>query len=246
MLDNNSKNTEHDWLANTQNTTDAPQYQYNTKRRGIIRTMRIALLILVIIICGFVFYSLTNTNNTGTIELDAQNRLQEQKTITNEATENNMAKGEIAMTKAKYSGLDEKQQPFNITADKASRSSNTPDMINLTNPMADVLLQDNSWVAVYGENGNYMQEHMQLFLNGRVKLFHDAGYEILTDSLHIDLKKSAINSESDIIGHGPKGKIQAKGLEFSSSDNKIIFYGPAKLTLFLNTNETLIKQEQTP
>lgn len=228
------------------------------KRSNVIKFIRITLLLLAVTVFVALFYFLGRnehgvvstdlaieeviTNNTkSNLVTDVDNKKTKNSTVkiaTKDSRSSNIRSG-ISMFMAKYSGLDNKQQPFNITADKAFRSSDTPDVINLTNPMADIILKDGSWVVISSEQGSYMQEHMQLFMKGNVKLFHDTGYELKLDNLHIDLKKLEMNSNSNVNGHGPLGKIKAKGLDFSANDNRITFLGPSSLILFVNNYNIL-------
>ncbi len=251
MTHKNIDSSKKDWLY-TADTKNKPidSHIVSQKRYSVIKRLRALLIILAIVILVSLFYFLkkdeysfvssgltqkTNLHKTNKVEKNLSTDVNKK----NDVDISKNIKSGLSMFMAKYSGLDSKYQPFNITADKASRLSDSPDVINLENPMADILLKDGSWVAVSGKKGSYMQKDMQLFLSENVKLFHDSGYELLTDELHIDLKKAKIITNSHVKGQGPLGVITATGLEFGASHNKIIFMGPAKLTLFVNSQNIL-------
>jgi len=55
--------------------------------------------------------------------------------------------GQIELIQAKYEGVDDQGRPYTVTADKAVRAMDAPDAVLFENPMADIMLQDRTWVA---------------------------------------------------------------------------------------------------
>jgi len=138
----------------------------------------------------------------------------------------------------RYESRDDKKQPFTITAQKATQGQDNPEIIELESPTADLLMNDGSWLAAKANTGIYEQNSEKLFLNGNVRLFHDDGYQLESDEMRINLQTQESFSDKDVIAQGPQGTINAIGLEAYGADNKLIFKGPATMTL-TDTKDTL-------
>ena len=131
-------------------------------------------------------------------------------------------------------GIDSEQRPFQITADLGSRSQNEDgeEIYGLTNPKANILLKDGTWVALNANNGEFKSVSSTLFLVGDVNLFHDEGYEFQTTKARVNLDDSTASGDEHIDGQGPFGILEAEGFRVLESGQRIVFLGPAKLTVF--------------
>lgn len=141
------------------------------------------------------------------------------------------AVGKNELIKPRFESQDKDQQPYTITADRAYQNSENLDVIILENPVADVSLKDGTWVALEALSGEYRQSAANLSLERNVKMFHDAGYTLTTDTIVIDITGEVAETDSDVEGQGPAGQIYAKGLKAIGSERRLIFKGPAKLIL---------------
>ena len=149
--------------------------------------------------------------------------------------------GRNELLNPRFESEDKSQQPYTITANKAVQNSKDMNLVLLDKPVADISLKDNAWLAVEAENGEYQQVKQQLQLNGHVKLFHDQGYEMLTDKIDIDMITKKAVSTTPVSGHGPIGTITSNGLTADGTTGILTFTGPAKLVL----NQS-IKAKPTP
>lgn len=138
------------------------------------------------------------------------------------------------LLKPRFESLDDDQQPFTITAEKAAQDRNNPELIILDKPTADLLMKDGTWLAAKSDSAIYEQNAEKLQLNGNVRLFHDAGYQLETEELRVNLLTQETFSDKDVQAQGPEGVINAIGLEAFGEDNIVIFKGPA--TMLLNTS----------
>lgn len=131
-------------------------------------------------------------------------------------------------------GLDSEKRPFQITADLGSRSKadNGGEIYDLTNPKADIVLTDGSWIALNADDGLFESDSNILFLTGNVNLFHDEGYEFQTTAARVDLLASTASGDEPIDGQGPFGILKAMGFRVLDSGERILFIGPAKMTVF--------------
>lgn len=131
-------------------------------------------------------------------------------------------------------GIDSEQRPFHITADLGSRSKadGGGEVYDLTNPKADIVLKDGSWIALNADDGVYESESNILYLTGNVNLFHDEGYEFQTSAARINLENSTASGDEPIDGQGPFGILNAEGFQVLDSGERIVFTGPARMTVF--------------
>jgi len=140
-------------------------------------------------------------------------------------------------------GTDDKDQPFQITADLAKNFQLRKDFwqdaspVELEMPKADVTLKDGSWLVLTANTGLLVPTSKQLELNGQVNLFHDSGYELRTSHAVIDLAKGSATGDRPVEGQGPFGNINAEGLRLTDKGKDIVFTGKAKLVLYPDAPE---------
>lgn len=137
---------------------------------------------------------------------------------------------EPGVDNARYIGTDENRQPYSITADLARIE---PDgMYSLEMPKADLTLEDGTWLVLTADTGRFRQGEQELELEGGVNLFHDTGYEIVTEELNVDLARNVAQSNMPVAGHGPFGELKSQGLKLIDKGRIIYFTGPAQLILY--------------
>lgn len=131
-------------------------------------------------------------------------------------------------------GIDSEQRPFHITADLGSRSKTEggDEVYDLTNPKADIVLKDGSWIALNADDGVFESQSNILYLTGNVNLFHDQGYEFQTSAAQVNLETSTASGDEPVDGQGPFGILNAEGFRVLESGERIIFTGPARMTVF--------------
>jgi len=137
-----------------------------------------------------------------------------------------------SMLNPRYLGSDEKNQPYSITAEIARRLATGGNVVELDNPKADILLEDNTWLVLTAKRGIFGRESEILDLIGAVVLYHDSGYEFLTEKAKIDLEKSIVVGDQPIRGQGPFGNLEAEGFRLVDKGKKIYFTGKSKLTIY--------------
>lgn len=139
--------------------------------------------------------------------------------------------GKNELVNPRFESTDKKRQPFTITAKRAVQSARDPSVVLLESPMADITLNDGAWLAAESERGAYRQQADRLLLEGKVKLFHDQGYEMKTEKLLVDLRERTAWSDEKIYGQGPAGTLEATGMKAHADTSQLIFTGPVRLVL---------------
>jgi lipopolysaccharide export system protein LptC len=140
----------------------------------------------------------------------------------------------LHMVNPRYTGRDENNLPYEVTADLASQETAKSDLITLDNPKADLLMKDGTWVAATATSGLYGQTSQELELTGEVNLFHDSGYEFSSTRAILDLNNGAGHGDQPTFGHGPAGEIEGEGFNFTDKGKTITFTGKSRLILYPN------------
>lgn len=139
--------------------------------------------------------------------------------------------GKNELVNPRFESVDEKNQPYVITADRALQDMGDQLMI-LEKPVADMMLESGNWLAIKSRQGAYTQESRKLLLKEDVELFHDDGYIIKTSELNVDMRAGLANTQTAIRGHGPMGTLNATGMEASTNAQTLKFIGPAKIVIY--------------
>jgi lipopolysaccharide export system protein LptC len=136
---------------------------------------------------------------------------------------------DLRMVNARFSGLDKRHRPYVLTADVARQMPDRNDLMALEGPKGDITLQNGAWLALTSFTGVYLTQTQLLDLFGDVKLFHDRGYELTTDTAHIDMVAGTAEGHDPVQGQGIFGDITSEGFRLLDHGQTIIFTGKAKL-----------------
>ena len=138
----------------------------------------------------------------------------------------------VFVTNARYMGADDKNQPYTLTAELAAQDDSDPDIIRLTKPKADILLNEGTWLVLTADSGTLLRASEQLSLEGAVSIFSDIGYEFRTESAKIDLGASRAYGDAPIEGQGPFGVLNADSFRLDGKGHVIYFEGRVRMTLY--------------
>ena len=145
----------------------------------------------------------------------------------------------LSMLNARFDGLDDKNQPFSVTADEATQTPDRANIIDLAFPKADITLQDGTWMAMEAEEGTFDRDAKTLELNGGVTLFHDKGYELKTETVRIDLETTVAEGFNIVTGQGPFGSVKSQGFRVLERGDRVYFMGKSKMVLYPGAEGTL-------
>jgi len=137
----------------------------------------------------------------------------------------------LTMVNARFEGVDTKHRPYNVTADTARQTDKTGDVIELTQPKADITLESGAWLALTAAAGNYRRQDNHLDLSGGVSIFHDKGFTFQTQTLHVDIANKEAETQDPVQGQGPSGEITGSNFRLTDGGNRVFFGGPAHVTL---------------
>ena len=148
----------------------------------------------------------------------------------------------LNMLNARYSGVDENNQPFNIAADLATQAPDNKDVVELQHPKADIRTTEGNMVGLSARLGHYDRKGETLDLSGAVKLTHDDGFNVVTETARVDLKEGSAAGDSPVAGDGPSGELQAEGFRLRERGQVIIFTGKSRLLIYPDAQEKLSKE----
>ncbi len=137
----------------------------------------------------------------------------------------------LRMINARYMGVDDNDLPYALTADVAKQASGDDQLVQLTEPKADITLQDGTWIALTAESGSYYRDIRLLDLFGSVNLYHDQGFEFHAASAQFDLAKGDATGQDPVQGQGPFGTVEAQGFRITTGGKSIIFTGKSHMVI---------------
>ena len=145
----------------------------------------------------------------------------------------------LTMLNARFDGMDEKNQPFSVTADQATQTPERANVIELAFPKADITLASGAWLALEAQEGLFDREAKVLELNGGVFLFHDKGYELTTESARVDLETNVAEGFDSVSGQGPFGSVRSQGFRVLDRGAQVNFLGKSKMVLYPGVEDSL-------
>lgn len=138
----------------------------------------------------------------------------------------------MQLSNARYQGVDDKDQPYTVTADKVRQGDLDAEFVNLEGPKADIMMADQSWAAVTALTGVFHRNSQKLTLNGNVNFFHDLGYEIRTESAQLDINEGHAVGNEHVEGQGPFGQFDAEGFEVFDRGARVLLTGKSRLLIY--------------
>ena len=137
----------------------------------------------------------------------------------------------LRMMNPRYVGSDSQDQPYTITADQAVQASGDSNVTDLAKPKGDITLNDGTWLSLTADSGTYRKKEQLLDLDGHVNLFHDGGYELLTQRAHIDLAKNNAEGDDPVTGQGPDTELSGEGFRVFNRGQQIFVTGQSRLLI---------------
>ena len=134
------------------------------------------------------------------------------------------------LVKPIFMGLNKEEQPFKVTASKATRFKEETNTFYLENPIGEILIDNNKYY-LSGNNGVYDKNIQELKINGDVKFNNNLDLKFSTTDVFFDFKKQILFGEKAVSGYRNNTKIDSQGIKILNKENKIIFTGKTKLLL---------------
>jgi lipopolysaccharide export system protein LptC len=137
----------------------------------------------------------------------------------------------LRMINPRYTGSDDQNQPYSVTAEQALQVSGDSNVTDLVKPKGDITLKDGTWLALSADAGVYRKKDGLLDLEGNVHLFHDEGYEIATSRARIDLGANSAEGNQPVVGQGPDTELRGEGFRVHNRGERVIVTGQSRLVI---------------
>ncbi len=138
----------------------------------------------------------------------------------------------LKITNIRFYGVDDKNTPYTITAKNAEEKKIGSNLIDLENPMADLITGNGEAINVIANAGVIDQNTEIVKLLNTVQIFSSQGYEVQTQELNFDMKTNDIENDTEINAKGEFGNLHAQGIKILNSGDVIIFKGKTNINLF--------------
>jgi len=133
---------------------------------------------------------------------------------------------------ARYSGTDDKGQPFVLNADRAVQQTSDVPVVDINGIRARLGLAQGP-ATIQALRGRYNLDQQRVAVNGPVRVSGPEGEQLLTRDVLIDLKSRQVRSTGQINGRMPVGTFDAASLSADLGTRQVALNGgvTGKLTL---------------
>lgn len=162
---------------------------------------------------------------------------------------------DLAMVKPRLTGADSDGNPFVVTAEKAIQDAHNVHRARLANVQADLTARDGAWYDMSAPTGFLDSDAQKLWLNGKVALFSDSGYELHTDAAFVDLAppcdpktgkasigkggkprarcaRTTVRGDHVVTGQGPLGTLKADRFHIEKLSRHVFLDGHVRMVLY--------------
>ncbi len=131
---------------------------------------------------------------------------------------------------ARYIGIDNKGQKFEITAQRAIQRSSDVPIVDIEGMFARLGLAQGPLV-IAASNGRYDLDQQKVDINGPVRVVGPDGYRLETRDVGVDLKQRQLVSSGPVTGQMRLGQFQARRLRADLGERKVVLDGGARLKI---------------
>ncbi|MEO5641020.1 MAG: LPS export ABC transporter periplasmic protein LptC [Sphingomicrobium sp.] len=131
---------------------------------------------------------------------------------------------------ARYTGSDDKGQPFEINADHAVQRSSAVRIVDINGMNARVGL-DQGPVSIAADHGRYDLDAQKVAVPGFVRVHDENGYHLETSNVSVDLKARQLDSGGPVSGTMKLGAFSANHLSADLGNRTVTLIGGARLKI---------------
>lgn len=142
-----------------------------------------------------------------------------------------------AMVNPRFFTVDEKGEPFNLTAQTAFELPGDTRRVQLDTIRADLLMQNDRWFALDAAVGIYSQADDTMELLKQVNLYTETGDEIDTTQALINMKNRDILGSKDVFLRTPSGYARAQGFSVTQNGTVVKLTGKTRAVFYPEDGE---------
>lgn len=196
--------------AQLQRTRNQHWAEPGSRHDRLVRTLKIALPAMVGVI-GAVFLTLPLTK-----QAEVSFILDKKDVAT--------APERMKIEAARYTGTDNKGQPFELIADRAIQQSSDVAVVDVAGMRARLGLAQGP-ATVQALRGRYDLDRQQVSVNGPVRVSGPEGEQLLTRDVLVDLRQRQVRSTGPISGRMPVGSFSAQSLSADLGTRQVALSG---------------------
>jgi lipopolysaccharide export system protein LptC len=136
----------------------------------------------------------------------------------------------MRVEKARYNGVDDKNQPFLIIADRAIQQTSDQPIVSIRG-MTGQLALGSGPLKVTANQGLYNLDLQRIFVNGPIRVAGPDGYRLETSDVSIDLKTRRLASAGPVEGGMRLGEFSAGHLNANLGTRTVSLTGGARLKI---------------
>jgi len=140
------------------------------------------------------------------------------------------AQERMRVESARYTGSDDKGQPFEINANQAVQRSSAVRVVDIDGVSARVGL-DQGPVSIFADHGRYDLDAQKVAVPGAVRVHDEAGYHLETSGVTVDLKRKQLDSGGPVSGTMKLGAFSANHLSADLGNRTVTLNGGARLKI---------------
>ena len=156
--------------------------------------------------------------------------------LTSEAEQMNTPDDQV-MVNPRFFTVDEKGEPFNLSADVAFELPGNERRIQMNAVKADILKKDDFWMALDAETGIYSQAEETMELLKQVNVYTQSGEEIETTQALINIKNRDIVGDEDVLLRTEYGYARAQGFSVTQNGTIIKLTGKTRVVIYPDSKE---------
>jgi lipopolysaccharide export system protein LptC len=145
-----------------------------------------------------------------------------------------LVKNDLTMTKASFTGTDEKGNHFTVTAAEAVQDPKNRHRAELKQVQADMELDNANWLSANAGHGLIDVDAGMLKLTGGISVYTDSGYELHAPSADVYIRKSYLEGHEKVTGHGPLGQLSADQFQFDRLKKQVKLNGHVRMRMYPN------------
>ena len=139
------------------------------------------------------------------------------------------------LRKPTFIGIDKKNQPFKVMANKATRLKNEPNIFNLEKPTGEINTGKEKFF-LSGDIGVFYKNVEQLEVKGNVEFNNGDEMTFTTSEMYFDFKKEILSGNKRVNGKKNNSVIVSEGFKILNNGEQIFFTGKTKLKLINEKN----------
>jgi lipopolysaccharide export system protein LptC len=140
------------------------------------------------------------------------------------------ARERMRVEQARYTGEDNKGQPFLIVADRAVQQSSNVPVVMIEGIRARLNLSRGP-LSIAALKGSYDLEKELVAVHGPIRIVGPDGYRLATSDVTVDLDKRTMHSSGKVSGLMPLGRFEAGSLNADLDDRTVRLDGGVRLKI---------------